>query len=29
LLNDDEMAQGPAQWQLMSNPFSEWVDLIA
>ncbi|MGP9557837.1 zinc metallochaperone GTPase ZigA [Psychrobacter sp. AOP7-A1-24] len=28
LLNDDEMAQGPAQWQLMSNPFSEWVDLI-
>lgn len=29
LLNDDEMAQGPEEWQLMNNPFSEWTDLIA
>ncbi|MGP5209198.1 zinc metallochaperone GTPase ZigA [Psychrobacter alimentarius] len=29
LLNDDEMAQGPEEWQLMNNPFSEWTNLIA
>lgn len=29
LLNDDEMAQGPEEWKLMNNPFSEWTDLIA
>ena len=29
LLTDQEMAQGPEQWQLMENPFTEWVDLIA
>jgi len=28
LLNDEEMAQGPKNWQLMNNPFSEWADLI-
>ena len=29
LLNDEEMVQGPESWQLTSNPFSEWADLIA
>lgn len=29
LLTDQEMAQGPEQWQLMENPFTAWVDLIA
>ena len=29
LLTDEEMAQGPEQWQLMENPFTAWIDLIA
>ena len=28
LLNDEEMAQGSENWQLMNNPFSDWADLI-
>lgn len=29
LLNDEEMNQGPDEWQLMDNPFIGWNDLIS
>ncbi|WP_201597617.1 zinc metallochaperone GTPase ZigA [Psychrobacter vallis] len=29
LLTDEEMNQGPDEWQLMDNPFTGWTDLIS